>query len=97
MYDPVQDFFIGGGFLVVAAFSNLVNSAQTVCFSGRYGHHIYARVSGIFLLMFLESTSLPIPSEVILPFSGYLVSMGRLDLWIVILLSTACGNCRLSC
>lgn len=33
--------------------------------------------AGIFGLMFLESTSLPIPSEVILPFAGYLVSIGK--------------------
>lgn len=34
---------------------------------------------GIFGLMLLESSSLPVPSEVILPFSGYLVSTGQLD------------------
>jgi membrane protein DedA with SNARE-associated domain len=33
---------------------------------------------GIFGLMILEASSLPIPSEVVLPFSGYLVSLGRL-------------------
>ena len=47
---------------------------------------------GIFLLMFLESTSLPIPSEVILPFSGYLVSSGQLNYWIALLVSTAAGT-----
>lgn len=34
---------------------------------------------GLFALLFLEGTSLPIPSEIILPFSGYLVSIGRFD------------------
>ncbi len=90
-YDPVQDFFIGGGFLVVAAFSNLVNSAKLFVFQGVTVTISTLGYPGIFLLMFLESTSLPIPSEVILPFSGYLVSVGRLDLWVVILLSTAAG------
>jgi hypothetical protein len=33
---------------------------------------------GIFSLMLLEASSLPIPSEVILPFSGYLISQGHL-------------------
>jgi membrane protein DedA with SNARE-associated domain len=47
--------------------------------------------SGIFLLMLLESSSLPIPSEVILPFSGFLVSLGRLNVWIVIIVSTLAG------
>ena len=32
---------------------------------------------GIFGLMILEASSLPIPSEVILPFAGYLVSLGH--------------------
>lgn len=42
--------------------------------------------------MFLESTSLPIPSEAILPFSGYLVSSGQLNFWIALLVSTAAGT-----
>ncbi|WP_455280617.1 DedA family protein [[Eubacterium] cellulosolvens] len=46
---------------------------------------------GIFVLMFLESVSLPIPSEVILPFSGYLVSIGILDFWIILILTTLAG------
>jgi membrane protein DedA with SNARE-associated domain len=35
---------------------------------------------GIFLLMLLESACVPIPSEIILPFSGYLASIGRFNL-----------------
>ena len=46
---------------------------------------------GVFVLMFLESTSLPIPSEVILPFAGYLASTGQLNIWIIISLSTVAG------
>jgi membrane protein DedA with SNARE-associated domain len=38
--------------------------------------------------MVLESSSLPIPSEVILPFSGYLVSIGRLNFWVSVLVAT---------
>ncbi len=46
---------------------------------------------GIFVLMTLESTSLPIPSEVILPFAGYLVFQGLLNFWLVIIVSTVAG------
>ncbi len=47
--------------------------------------------TGIFVLMLLESSSLPIPSEVILPFAGYLASMGQLNVWITITLATVAG------
>lgn len=46
---------------------------------------------GIFGLMMLESALIPIPSEVIMPFSGFLVAQGRLDLWLVVL-AGALGN-----
>jgi membrane protein DedA with SNARE-associated domain len=35
---------------------------------------------GILILMAIESACIPLPSEVIMPFSGYLVSTGRFDL-----------------
>ena len=44
---------------------------------------------GLFSLLFLEGTSLPIPSEVILPFAGYLVSTGRFDYWLALLFATS--------
>ncbi len=47
--------------------------------------------SGIFGLMLLESSSLPIPSEVILPFAGYLASKGQLDIWVTVTLATVAG------
>src|SRR5450759_3300085 len=34
---------------------------------------------GVFVAMFLESTLLPLPSELILPFAGYMVSGSRVD------------------
>lgn len=37
--------------------------------------------TGIFLAMAIESACIPLPSEVIMPFSGYLVSQGRFTLW----------------
>lgn len=44
--------------------------------------------AGIFLLMLLEAAAFPIPSEIVLPFAGYLVSQGELSFWPVILYST---------
>ena len=38
---------------------------------------------GVAVLMALESACLPIPSEIIMPFAGYLVSTGRFDLALV--------------
>jgi membrane protein DedA with SNARE-associated domain len=37
--------------------------------------------SGIVLLMAIESACIPLPSEIIMPFSGYLVSRGEMNLW----------------
>jgi membrane protein DedA with SNARE-associated domain len=38
---------------------------------------------GVVLLMGIESACIPLPSEIIMPFSGYLVYTGRFDLWAV--------------
>jgi len=37
--------------------------------------------SGVVLLMAIESACIPLPSEIIMPFSGYLVSRGEMNLW----------------
>lgn len=37
--------------------------------------------AGIFFAMALESACIPLPSEVIMPFSGFVVSEGKLTLW----------------
>lgn len=39
--------------------------------------------AGIVLLMAIESACIPLPSEIIMPFSGYLVYTGRFNLWLV--------------
>ncbi|MFN2383814.1 MAG: DedA family protein, partial [Gemmatimonadota bacterium] len=36
---------------------------------------------GVFILMALESANIPIPSEVIMPFAGFVASQGELNLW----------------
>ena len=40
---------------------------------------------GVFILMALESALIPIPSEVTMPFAGFLVQQGKLNLYLVIL------------
>jgi membrane protein DedA with SNARE-associated domain len=37
--------------------------------------------TGVVLLMAIESACIPLPSEIIMPFSGYLVSVGQMNLW----------------
>jgi len=46
---------------------------------------------GIFFLMVLESANIPIPSEVIMPFSGFLVASGVFNFWLVVLMGSL-GN-----
>lgn len=43
----------------------------------------------IFILMAMESSALPIPGEVIMPFAGFLIVQGRFTWTAVILVSTA--------
>jgi len=39
--------------------------------------------AGVILLMAIESACIPLPSEIIMPFAGYLVYLGRFNLWAV--------------
>src|SRR5467141_3870815 len=43
---------------------------------------------GVFLLMVMESATLPVPSEVVLPLGGYLVFQGRLEFWSTVAVAT---------
>jgi len=43
---------------------------------------------GIFLTMSLESAAIPIPSEVVLPFSGFLSFSAQLNFWWVVIIAT---------
>lgn len=43
---------------------------------------------GIFILMTLESMVAPVPSELVMPFAGFLVADGKLSLWLVVVVST---------
>src|SRR4030042_5852059 len=46
---------------------------------------------GIFLAMAIESASIPLPSEIIMPFSGFLVAEGRFNFYLACVVGAA-GN-----
>ena len=62
---------------------SVLSSAALNSFMTKYGY------ASVFALMALESASLPIPSEVVLPLAGYFVRDGTLSFWPVIAVSTA--------
>ncbi|MHB1042312.1 MAG: DedA family protein [Eubacteriales bacterium] len=47
---------------------------------------------GIAIGMAIESANIPLPSEVILPFGGYLVHTGRLEFWGAVMAGTVGGT-----
>jgi membrane protein DedA with SNARE-associated domain len=87
LFEIVQDIIVEGTPLtsepvIGAIFSFTHNVTATI---GSWGY------VGVFFLMLLESSSLPIPSEVILPFAGCLVSTGQLGFLLTVLVSTVAG------
>jgi membrane protein DedA with SNARE-associated domain len=44
--------------------------------------------AGIFVMMTLESALIPIPSEVVIPFAGFLAYMGEMNIWLIVLVSS---------
>lgn len=46
---------------------------------------------GIFAAMVIESALIPLPSEITMPFAGFLVSLGKLNFWLVVT-AGAVGN-----
>lgn len=86
--DSVEDMITGAtGQLSTGGFSSISGAlTSTVVLAINDTGYL-----GVFTMMFLESTSLPIPSEVILPFAGYLVSIGKLDFWLTVALAVSAG------
>lgn len=41
---------------------------------------------GVFILSVLESAAIPIPSEIVVPFSGFLAQQGRFVFWVIVTL-----------
>jgi len=86
-FELLEDIFVEGqsitsGPLISALMSFTHNVKETVEYWG---------YTGIFVLMVLESSSLPIPSEVILPFAGYLISQphSNLNFWLSVFVAAA--------
>jgi membrane protein DedA with SNARE-associated domain len=44
---------------------------------------------GIFILMAMESSVFPVPSELVMPPAGYLAQRGEMNIWVAILMGTA--------
>ena len=61
---------------------SLLSSAFLNGFMTRWGY------LSLFALMALESASLPIPSEVVLPLAGYFVYLGTMNFWLAVAVST---------
>jgi membrane protein DedA with SNARE-associated domain len=88
--DTLEDMLIEGSTFAGTPVAVLLNAvvAFTLNVTATVQSWGYA---GLFVAMALESSSLPIPSEVILPFAGYLVSQGLLNFWLAIFVSTLAG------
>ena len=82
LFEVLEDILIEGGTggPLINAISSFIGNAKNTVSSWGYG--------GIFGLMILESSSLPVPSEIILPFSGFLVSKGQLNFLLTLLVAT---------
>ncbi|MDA4134043.1 MAG: DedA family protein [Thaumarchaeota archaeon] len=86
--DSIEDLVTGANFgTSTGVVQNVTGALTSVVISAING----TGYLGIFGLMLLEATSLPVPSEVILPFAGYLVSIGRLGYWETVGLATLAG------
>ncbi len=87
LLELLQDFLIEGepltGGPLMSALVGFTHNVVDSVRSWGYG--------GVFVLMLLESSSLPIPSEVVLPFAGYLIATGQLEFWTTVAVATAAG------
>lgn len=66
---------------------NLLASFSSI-FSGAVSSYGYI---GIAVLMFFETANIPVPSEIIMPFAGFLANKGELVVWLVLAAGVA-GN-----
>jgi len=62
---------------------SVLSSVTLNSFMSKYGY------ASVFVLMALESASVPIPSEIVLPLAGYFVGVNQLSFWAVVAVSTA--------
>ena len=47
--------------------------------------------AGVFVLMTLEGATLPVPSEIVLPLTGFLVWQGKMDFWTAVVVASLGG------
>ena len=47
--------------------------------------------AGVFALMTLEGATLPVPSEIVLPLTGFLVWQGKMDFWTAVVVASLGG------
>jgi len=66
---------------------SVLSSASLNSFLSKYGY------TSVFILMALESASVPIPSEIVLPLAGYFVGINQLSFWAVVVVSTGASLC----
>lgn len=65
-----------------SAGGSILSTSSLVDFMRSYGY------VSLFALMAIESASAPVPSEVILPFAGYLVYVGVFNFWLALAVGT---------
>src|SRR6185369_17211106 len=55
-----------------------------------YLQHLVARLGypGVFLLVMLESTLVPVPSELVFPFAGYMASKGVFNIYVLLVINS---------
>jgi membrane protein DedA with SNARE-associated domain len=82
--DYLEDFVEANGQGVASGVISLILNLPRNAISLASG----AGYVGIFILMLMEAAALPVPSEIILPFAGYLVYTGKLEFFTVLLVST---------
>ena len=61
---------------------SILSSGTLNSFITDYGY------ASVFVLMALESASVPVPSEVVLPLAGYFVYLGTMNFWVAVVVST---------
>jgi len=77
---PSTDFDRGAGLWLISIIGSIPSRAIGLASETGY--------AGVFVLMLFEAAAFPIPSEIVLPFAGYLVALGKLSFWPVVFYST---------
>jgi membrane protein DedA with SNARE-associated domain len=64
--------------------------AEILGYIGQFAINIISSLGyfGVFFLMVLESMVFPLPSELVMPFAGFIASQGNFNFWLVILFSS---------